>query len=54
MMNKRDIIYCAYKYDGYKPLKLKWKVYCFLRKIITIESPSLFIMYSIDKYEIKE
>lgn len=54
MMDKRDIIYCAYRYDGYKPLKLKWKVYCFLRKIITIDSPSLLIMYVMDHSEIKE
>lgn len=40
-MNKKDNIYYSYIIKNIKPKKIKWKIYCFIRKLITIkESPS--------------
>lgn len=39
-MNKRDKIYYNYRIGNIKPKRIKWKIYCFIRKITTKESPS--------------
>jgi hypothetical protein len=40
-MNKRDNIYYSYRLGKIKPKKIRWKIYCLIRKMITIkESPS--------------
>ena len=45
-MNKRDIIYYNYKLENVKPKKIKWKLYCYFRKLITYkESPSKITCY---------
>lgn len=49
-MNKRDIIYYNYKLENVKPKKIKWKLYCYFRKLITYkESPSKVMHYCLDK-----
>jgi hypothetical protein len=49
-MFKRDYIYYAYRLEKKKPKKLYWKLYCCLRKIITIkESSSKIIAYYLSK-----
>lgn len=54
-MNKKDIIYFAYKFDGYKPRKKKWQIYCCLRKFINIrEKPSKLVAYCIGNYKVQE
>lgn len=46
MLDKRDYIYYAYRFGKIKPKKLKWKLYCWFRKLITIkESPSKVSLY---------
>ena len=49
-MKKRDIIYYDYRLKNIKPKKIKWKLYCWFRKLITFnESPSKILMYSLEK-----
>lgn len=36
MLSKRDYIYYDYIFGNIKSKKLKWKLYCKLRKLITI------------------
>ena len=33
IMKKKDIIYYSNKFEEYKPHKLKWKLYCLMRKL---------------------
>ena len=45
-MSERDYTYYAYILEKKKPKKLHWKIYCYLRKIITTkESPSKIVAY---------
>ncbi len=47
-MNKRDIIYYNYVLKKIKPKEIKWKVYCFIRKLLTAkESPSKVILFEL-------
>ncbi len=46
MMSERDYIYYDYILKKIKPKKIKWKIYCLIRKAITIkESPSAVMIY---------
>lgn len=49
-MSERDYTYYAYKLEEKKPKKLHWKIYCYLRRIITVkESPSKIVAYYLSK-----
>ena len=49
-MKERDYIYYDYRILNKKPKKVKWKIYCLIRKIITIrESPSKVTYWNFTK-----
>ncbi len=47
-MNKRDYVYYDYKFENIKPKNILQKIYCIIRKTITVnESPSKVLIYKI-------
>lgn len=52
MLNTRDYIYYDYILKKKQPKKIKWKLYCWFRQLITVrESPSAITIYLWKDYE---
>ena len=46
MLEKRDYIYYDFRFKNIKSKKMIWKIYCYIRKTITVkESPSKVCIY---------
>ena len=49
-MKHRDYIYYDYRFLGIKPKKWYWRLYCKIRKFITLgESPSKVCLWDLEK-----
>lgn len=50
MITDRDRIYYDYRFLNIKPKKIKWKLYCWFRKKLTLrESPSKVTLWDLEK-----
>lgn len=49
-MDQRDNIYYNFIFNNLKPKKMRWKIYCLIRKMITIkESPSKVTLWQFNQ-----